>query len=70
MVITPIFEVFKVEEGVWRFRLRGRNRRIIIISEPYISKRNAELGIETMQGCIEEAVIIFVNEKQEVKKNG
>ena len=59
---TPILEIFKDDGEKWRFRLRGRNRRIIIISKAFISKRNAELGIETMQGCIEEAEIICKKE--------
>ena len=59
-MVTPIFEVFKELDKMWRFRLRGRNRRIIITSVHYISKRNALLAIESMCGCISDAVIIFV----------
>ena len=60
-MVTPLFEVFKELDKMWRFRLRGRNRRIIITSVDYISKRNAILAIESMQSCIEDAVIVCIN---------
>ena len=53
-MVTPLFEVFKELDKMWRFRLRGRNRRIIITSVDYISN-------ESMQSCIEDAVIVCIN---------
>jgi hypothetical protein len=53
------FEVFKDSDDLWRFRLRARNGKIIASSEAYVSKRNAVIGIESVQDCASDAVILY-----------
>ena len=57
--MIPRFEVFKDRKKQWRFRLRARNGKIIAQSEAYVSKRNAILGIESIQDCASDAVILY-----------
>ena len=57
--MIPRFEVFLDKKGQWRFRLRARNGRIIAISESYVAKRNAEIGIEAVQDCAPDAVVLY-----------
>ena len=57
--MIPQFEVFKDRKKQWRFRLRARNGKIIACSEAYVSKRNAVLGIESIQDCAPDAVILY-----------
>ena len=59
--MIPTFEVFKDRKNQWRFRLRARNGKIIASSEAYVSKRNAVLGIESIQDCAPDAVILYKN---------
>jgi len=53
------FEVFKDRKKQWRFRLRARNGKIIATSESYVSRRNAVLGIESVQDCAPDSVILY-----------
>jgi len=57
--MIPRFEVFLDKKKLWRFRLRARNGKVIAVSESYIAKRNAELGIEAIQDCVPDAVILY-----------
>ncbi len=57
---VPRFEVFKDRKSQWRFRLRARNGKIIASSEAYASKRNAVLGIEAIQDCASDAIILYI----------
>lgn len=57
--MIPRFEVFKDRKKQWRFRLRARNGKIIASSEGYISRRNAVLGIESIQDCAPDAIILY-----------
>ena len=57
--MIPRFEVFKDRKGQWRFRLRARNGKIIASSEGYISRRNAILGIKSIQECAPDAIILY-----------
>ena len=57
--MIPRFEVFLDKKGLWRFRLRARNGRIIAIGESYTTKRNAEMGIESVQDCAPDAVVLY-----------
>ena len=59
--MIPRFEVFRDRKKQWRFRLRARNGKIIASSEGYISKRNAILGIESIQDCVPDAIILYVD---------
>lgn len=59
--MKPKFEVFKDRQKQWRFRLRARNGKIIATSESYISRRNAVLGIESVQDCAPDAVILYID---------
>ncbi len=58
--MIPRFEVFRDRKKQWRFRLRARNGRVIASSEAYISRRNAILGIESIQDCAPDAIILYV----------
>ena len=57
--MIPRFEVFKDRKKQWRFRLRARNGKIIAQSEAYASKRNAIFGIESIQDCASDAIILY-----------
>ncbi len=57
--MIPQFEIFQDRKKQWRFRLRARNGKIIASSEAYVSRRNAVLGIESVQDCAPEAVILY-----------
>ena len=57
--MIPRFEVFKDRKGEWRFRLRARNGKIIAVGESYVSRRNAILGIESIQDCVPDAIILY-----------
>lgn len=57
--MTARFEIFQDNQNEWRFRLRARNGRIIATSESYTSKRNAEIGIESVKDCASDAVILY-----------
>ncbi len=57
--MIPTFEVFKDRKKQWRFRLRARNGKIIAVSEAYVSRRNAVIGIEAVQDCAIDAVILY-----------
>lgn len=57
--MIPQFEVFRDRKKQWRFRLRARNGKIIATSEAYISRRNAVMGIESVQDCALDAVILY-----------
>ena len=58
--MIPVFEVFQDRKKQWRFRLRARNGRVIASSEAYVSRRNAILGIESIQDCAPDAIILYV----------
>ena len=58
-IMIPRFEVFKDRKGKWRFRLRATNGRVIASSEVYASKRNAILGIRSIQECAPDAIILY-----------
>ena len=57
--MIPRFEVFEDRKKQWRFRLRATNGKIIAASEGYVSRRNAILGIRSIQECAPEAIIIY-----------
>ncbi len=57
--MIPRFEVFEERKRQWRFRLRATNGKIIAASEGYVSRRNAILGIRSIQECAPEAIIIY-----------
>ena len=57
--MIPRFEVFKDRKKQWRFRLRARNGKVIASSEAYVSRRNAVLGIESIQDCAPDAIILY-----------
>jgi len=57
--MNAVFEVFKDRKKQWRFRLRARNGKIIAASEAYASKRNAVIGIEAIQDCAPDAIILY-----------
>lgn len=57
--MKPIFEVFKDKKKQWRFRLKARNGKIIAVGEAYTSRRNAIKGIESIQDCAPDAVILY-----------
>ena len=59
--MIPRFEVFRDRKKQWRFRLKARNGKIIASSEGYISKRNAILGIESIQDCAPDAIILYLD---------
>lgn len=45
------FEIYKDRTGEWRWRLRGKNRKIIAVSsESYKRKDGALGGIDLVQG--------------------
>ena len=58
-IMIPRFEVFKDKKKQWRFRLRATNGRVIASSEAYASKRNAILGIRSIQECAPDAIILY-----------
>ncbi len=57
--MVPRFEVFKDRKKQRRFRMRERNGKIIASSEAYASRRNAVLGIESIQDCAPDAIILY-----------
>ncbi len=57
--MIPRFELFKDRKKQWRFRLRARNGKIIASSEAYVSRRNAIIGIESVQDCVVDAIILY-----------
>jgi len=57
--MIPRFEVFLDKKDQWRFRLKARNGKIIAVSESYTTKRNAEIGIEAVQDCAPDAVVLY-----------
>ncbi len=59
--MIPRFEVFKDKKKQWRFRLRARNGKIIAASEAYASKRNAVIGIRSLQECAIDAIVLYEN---------
>lgn len=63
--MIPRFEVFKDRKKQWRFRLRARNGKIIAISKVYVSRRNVILGIESVQDCVPDAIILYKETKIE-----
>jgi len=59
--MVPKFEVFKDRNRQWRFRLRAKNGKIIAVSEAYTAKRNAVIGIESVQYCAQKAMILYID---------
>lgn len=57
--MIPRFEVFQDRRKKWRFRLRAINGKIIAASEGYTCRRNAIVGIRSIQECAPEAVILY-----------
>jgi uncharacterized protein YegP (UPF0339 family) len=53
----PKFEVFQDRQKKWRFHLQAINNKILLQSEAYASKYNAERGIEAVQDAV--ASIIY-----------
>ena len=43
-----MFELFKDSQGLWRFRVKALNNKIIAVSESYTSKSNAVKGIKSL----------------------
>lgn len=46
---NPRYEVFEDRAGLWRFRLRSRNGKIIAASGTYASRRGAVQGTEALR---------------------
>ena len=44
----PTFEIFKDNEGQFRFRLKAPNEEIIASSQGYVAKESCEKGIESV----------------------
>lgn len=57
--MIPRFEIFLDKKKQWRFRLKARNGKIIAVSEAYVTKRSAEIGIEAVQDCAPDAIILY-----------
>ena len=60
--MQPVFEVFKTNNGKWRFKLRARNGKIIAISVVrYSTRSGAVLGIRNIQECAPDSIILYVD---------
>ena len=57
--MIPRFEVFQDKMKQWKFRLRAGNGKIIAFSQAYLSRRNAILGIESIQECAPDAAVLY-----------
>lgn len=42
-------EVFEGKNGEWYYRIKGDNGETLAVSEGYVSKANAERGLETLR---------------------
>ena len=47
--MTGKFELYKDKKGEYRFRLKATNGQIILVSEAYKARGNAEKGIESVR---------------------
>ena len=52
---NPKFELYRDKQGLFRFRLRARNGKIIVFSEAYGAKSACEAGIEAVRRWAPEA---------------
>jgi len=48
-LIDPLFEIFKDEEGKFRFLLRAADGEVLCTSEGYTSQKECEERIETVR---------------------
>lgn len=58
------FEIFTGRRGLWYFRLRARNSKIIAQSEGYTQKKGALNGIQAVRDCAEDSVILQLKTKR------
>lgn len=56
-LIDPQFEIFKDEEGKFRFRLRAADGEVLCSSEGYTSKKECEERIEMVRLIAPGAVV-------------
>ena len=54
---NPKFEVFSDRSGLYRFRLRSRNGKIVVSSEAYTTKAACLAGIQSVIGNAPDAEI-------------
>ena len=59
--MIPRFEVFRDSKKEWKFRLRSGNGKIIALSVSYASRRNAILGIRSIQESAPDAIVLYEN---------
>lgn len=62
-VINPKFEIFKDEEGLFRFNLKAKNGQVIVSSEGYKAKASCKNGIESVKKNAVNAGIIEAKTK-------
>ena len=43
------YEIYKSKDGLWRFRLKASNGRIVAIGEGYASPSNVRRGIRALK---------------------
>lgn len=60
-----MFEIFKDSQGLWRFRVKALNNKIIAVSESYTTKQNAIKGIKSLVKNVHEDSEIKDCEKDE-----
>ena len=51
MAVVSRFEIFRDSQGLWRFRLRAANHKIVCQSEGYTSRRGCLNGIDSVKRC-------------------
>lgn len=44
-------DIFKGKDGQWYYRVKGDNGETLAVSEGYVTKANAERGLETLQSA-------------------
>lgn len=52
-----MFEIFKDDQGLWRFRVKALNNKIIVVSESYTTKQNCIKGIKLLLSIIKQAEV-------------
>lgn len=52
-----MFEIYKDEQGLWRFRIKALNNKIIAVSESYTSKQNCMKGIKSLINTVNNAEV-------------
>jgi uncharacterized protein len=60
------FFIFKDEAGEFRWRLRGKNGKIIAVSgEGYVTKEGCEHGISLVKAVAPTAEVYFIDEDKD-----